>query len=44
MRARILSRLVATTVVSTLGLFTVGAVSASAGPPVVNVEKVDGIT
>ena len=36
MRARILSRLVATTVVSTLGLFAVGAVSASAGPPVVN--------
>jgi hypothetical protein len=36
MRARILSRLVATTVVSTLGLFAVGAVSASAGPPVFN--------
>ena len=36
MRARILSRLVAATVVSTLGLFAVGAVSASAGPPVVN--------
>ena len=36
MRARILSRLVAATVVSTLGLFTVGAVSASAGPPFVN--------
>jgi hypothetical protein len=36
MRARILSRLVATTVVSTLGLFAVGAVSASAGPPLVN--------
>ena len=35
MRARILSRLVAATV-STLGLFAVGAVSASAGPPVVN--------
>ena len=36
MRARILSRLVAATVVSTLGLFAVGAVSASAGPPLVN--------
>ena len=36
MRARILSKLVAATVVSTLGLFAVGAASASAGPPVVN--------
>jgi hypothetical protein len=36
MRARILSRLVAATVASTLGLVAVGEVSASAGPPLVN--------